>query len=76
MGTQVGQLLACLGLRYGVHRLDSPVQNMISLVVSYWLKDEYRYWLTTYRLNLNLPGKSVVRITDCPDMTSAVYLGC
>ena len=24
-------------------------------------------------LRLSLPRKSVVRITDCPDMTSAVY---
>ena len=25
---------------------------------------------------LNLPGKSMVRLTDSPDMTTAVYCGC
>ena len=28
------------------------------------------------RLGLSLPRKSVVRLTDCPDMTLAVYCGC
>ena len=31
--------------------------------------------IRTEYFTLSLPTKSVVRITDCPDMTSAVYHG-
>ena len=30
------QLVACLGLRSGVRRLDSWVRHILSLVISYW----------------------------------------
>ena len=33
-----------------------------------------KYWLTTWEVGLSLPGKSVVRLTDRPDMTIDVYL--
>ena len=42
-------------------------------VVSYWRK--YVHEVLVNRLGgLSLPRKSVVRLTDCPDMTSDVYL--
>ena len=34
-----------------------------------------KYWLTAWEVGLSLPGKSVVRLTDRPDMTIDVYLG-
>ena len=43
-------------------------------VVSYWLK--YVHEVLVNRLGgLSLPRKSVVRLTDCPDMTLDVYCG-
>ena len=44
-------------------------------VVGYWGK--YVHKVLVNRLGgLSLPRKSVVRLTDRPDMTSAVYCGC
>ena len=34
-----------------------------------------KYWLTAWEVGLSLPGKSVVRLTDRPDITIDVYLG-
>ena len=34
-----------------------------------------KYWLTTHLGGLSLPRKSVVRLTDRPDMTLDVYRG-
>ena len=43
-------------------------------VVSYWPK--YVHEVLVNRLGgLSLPRKSVVRLTDCPDMTLDVYRG-
>ena len=42
-------------------------------VVSYWRK--YVHKVLVNRLGLSLPRKSVVRLTDHPDMTSDVYCG-
>ena len=43
-------------------------------VVSYWRK--YVHEVLVNRLgSLSLPRKSVVRLTDCPDMTLDVYHG-
>ena len=43
-------------------------------VVSYWRK--YVHEVLVNRLGrLSLPRKSVVRLTDCPDMTLDVYRG-
>ena len=35
-----------------------------------------KYWLTASEVGLSLPRKSVVRLTDRPDMTIDVYRGC
>ena len=44
-------------------------------VVSYWRK--YMQEVLVNPLGgLSLPRKSVVRLTDCPDMTLDVYCGC
>ena len=59
-------LLACL---YKYTSADSRVA-----VVSYWRK--YVHQVLVNRLGgLSLPRKSVVRLTDCPDMTLDVYGG-
>ena len=43
--------------------------------MSYWRK--YVHEVLVNRLGgLSLPRKSVVRLTDCPDMTLDVYRGC
>ena len=53
--------------------LDSLPLNML-LLYCYWLK--YLHEVLAYRLGgLSLPRKSVVRLTDCPAMTLAVYHG-
>ena len=50
------------------------VANMLRAVVSYWRK--YVHEVLVNRLGgLSLPRKSVVRLTDRPDMTLDVYRG-
>ena len=44
-------------------------------VVSYWRKYVHEV-LVNHLGGLSLPRKSVVRLTDCPDMTLDVYCGC
>ena len=45
-------------------------------VVSYWRKYMYVHLVLANRLgDLSLPRKSVVRLTDRPDMTFVVYRG-
>ena len=47
---------------------------LLRAVISYWRK--YVYELLVNRLGrLSLPRKSVVRLTDRPDMTTDVYRG-
>ena len=49
-------------------------QSLRGAVVSYWRK--YVHEVLVNRLGgLSLPRKSVVRLTDCPDMTIDVYHG-
>ena len=53
----------------------SPSAFSRRAVVSYWRK--YVHEVLVNRLGgLSLPRKSVVRLTDCPDMTLDVYFGC
>ena len=56
------------------HTFVSSSTDSRRTVVSYWQK--YVHEVLVYRLGgLSLPRKSVVRLTDRPDMTSAVYRG-
>ena len=58
----------------GPHTLASPSTNLRMAVFSHWQK--YVQEVLVNRLGgLSLPRKSVVRLTDRPDMTSAVYRG-
>ena len=50
----------------------SPFADSRGAVVSYWQKDV----LVNHFGGLSLPRKSVVRLTDRPDMTLDVYHGC
>ena len=63
-------------VRYPVwpHTFVSPSADSREAVVSYWRK--YVHEVLVNRLGgLSLPRKSVVRLTDCPDMTLDVYCG-
>ena len=63
-------------MRYTVwqHTFVSPSAFSRRAVVSYWRK--YVHEVLVNRLGgLNLPRKSVVRLTDRPDMTLDVYRG-
>ena len=63
-------------VRYPVwqHAFVSPSAFSRRAVVSYWQK--YVHEVLVNRLGgLSLPRKSVVRLTDRPDMTSDVYRG-
>ena len=54
--------------------LRGPAADSRRAVVSYWRK--YVHQVLINRLGgLSLPRKSVVRFTDHPDMTLAVYCG-
>ena len=56
------------------HTFVSPSADSRGAVVSYWRK--YVHKVLVNRLGgLNLHRKSVVRLTDCPDMTLDVYHG-
>ena len=79
---RVAQLVARLTqeqrsrVRYPVrpHTFVSPFADSRRIVVSYWRK--YVHEVLVNRLGgLSLPKKSVVMLTDSPDMTLDVYLG-
>ena len=53
----------------------SPATNQRRAVVSYWQKCVHKV-LVNHLWGLSLPRKSVVKSTDLPDMTLAVYRGC
>ena len=58
----------------GPHAFISPSADSRRAVISYWQK--YVHIVLVNRLGgLSLPRKSVVRLTDCPDMTIDVYQG-
>ena len=70
------QVRAKAWVRYPVwqHTFVSPSAFSRRAVVSYWRK--YVHEVLVYRLGgLSLPRKSVVRLTDRPDMTLDVYRG-
>ena len=70
------QLRCYLGVYYPVwqHTFVSPSAFSRRAVVSYWRK--YVHEVLVNRLGgLSLPRKSVVRLTDRPDMTLDVYRG-
>ena len=55
------------------HTFVSPSAFSRRALVSYWRK----YVHEVNRLGgLSLPRKSVIRLSDCPDMTLDVYRGC
>ena len=56
------------------HTFVSPSTDSKRAVVSYWQKYVYEV-LVNHLRGLSLPRKSVVRLTDCPDMIIAVYHG-
>ena len=64
-------------VRYSVwpHTLVSPSADSRGSVVSYWPKCVHDV-LVNRLGGLSLPRKSVVRLTDCPDMILVVYHGC
>ena len=69
-------LILVFPVRYPVwqHTFVSPSAFSRRAVVSYWRK--YVHKVLVYRLGgLSLPRKSVVRLTDRPDMTLDVYRG-
>ena len=75
---QMTTLIPCEGswIRYPVwqHTFVSPSAFSKRAVVSYWQK--YVHEALVNRLGgLSLPRKSVVRLTDRPDMTLDVYCG-
>ena len=55
------------------HTFVSPSAFSRRAVVSYWRK--YVHEVLVNRLGLSLPRKSVVRLTDRPDITLDVYRG-
>ena len=59
------------------HTFISPSADLRRAVVSYWRKYVHKV-LVNHLGGLSLPRKSVVRLSDHPDMTltSAVYRGC
>ena len=64
-------------VRYPVwpHTCVSPSADSRGAVVSYWQKYVHEV-LVNCLGGLSLPRKSVVRLTDHPDMTLDVYRGC
>ena len=59
---------------YSAHTFVTPSADSRRAVVSYWRK--YVHEVLVNRLGgLSLPRKSVVRLTDRPDMTLDVYRG-
>ena len=63
------------GSGFRPHTFVSPSAGSKKAVLSYWQK--YVHEILVNRLGgLSLPRKNVVRLTDRPDMTSAVYHGC
>ena len=67
----INRLVACIKLELA---LVSPSAFSRRAVVSYWRK--YVHEVLVNRLGgLSLPRKSVVRLTDRPDMTLDVYRG-
>ena len=72
----VGRLTQRSLVRYPVwpHTFVSPSADSRGAVVSYWRK--YVHEVLVSRLGgLSLPRKSMVRLTDRPDMTLNVYRG-
>ena len=59
---------------YLPHTLASPSADSRSAVVSNWRKNVHRVLVNRFG-GLSLRKKSVVRLTDRPDMTLAVYRG-
>ena len=57
------------------HTFVSPSADLRGTVVSYWRKCLHKA-LVKGLGGLSLPRKSVVRLTDRPDMTLDVYRGC
>ena len=53
---------------------DSPSADSRGAVVSYWRKYVHEVLVNSLG-SLSMPRKSVVRLTDCPDMTLDVYRG-
>ena len=56
----------------GPHTFVSPSADSRRAVVSYWQKHVHKV-LVNHVGGLSLPRKSVVRLTDHPNMTFAVY---
>ena len=54
------------------HTFDSPFADSRRAVVSYWRKYVHKVLVNRLR-GLSLPRKSVVRLTNCPDMTIDVH---
>ena len=70
----VGHLTRKSGVQGSISGLATPSAFSRRTVVSYWRK--YVHELLVNRLGgLSLPRKSVVRLTDRPDMTLDVYRG-
>ena len=62
------------GFLLGPATLVFPFADSRRVVVSYWQKYVHEVLVNRYG-GLSLPRKTVVRSTDRPDVTSAVYHG-
>ena len=73
---EIKQLYTVNRVRYPVwqHTFVSPSAFSRRAVVSYWRKYVHEVLVNRLR-GLSLPRKSVVRLTDCPNMTLDVYRG-
>ena len=77
VGRTLGLISQRSWVRYPVwpHTFGSSRADSRGAVVSYWRKCVHEV-LVNRLGGLSLPRKSVVRLTDHPDMTLDVYLGC
>ena len=57
------------------HTFVAPSADSRRAVFSYWRKYVHKV-LVNCLGGLSLPRKSLIRLTDCPDMTLDVYSGC
>ena len=57
------------------HTFVAPSADSRGTVVCFWRKCVHKVLVNRLGVGLSLPGKSVVRITDRPDIISAVYFG-
>ena len=73
-GTRLVSQRSCVRYPVWLHTFVSPSADSRGVVVTYWQKYVHKV-LVNHLGGLNLPRKSVVRLTDRPDMTLDVNRG-